>query len=196
MDNLALLTDALPTALVLDTGREVKIDTRWHVQVDVADKMQDPMLPEDVKLRYLLRRVSCVDDLMADEAVDFVRKWQDFFACQDARLSERRKPSRKQGLDYWTDARLIISAFRQAYGIDLTEDEMHWWKFVSLLEGIPGNTRLGEVEAIRLEEPKQGASNGSANQKLREAQQRVSIVRRYAVVVRESFQSQLDKLDI
>lgn len=47
------------------------------------------------------------------------------------------------------DAPLIIAAFRQAYGIDLTSAAVPWETFCHLLSGLPGDTRYGEVVALR-----------------------------------------------
>lgn len=47
------------------------------------------------------------------------------------------------------DAPLIYAAFRQTYGIDLHRTELPWADFCELLTGLPGNTRLCEVAALR-----------------------------------------------
>lgn len=38
-------------------------------------------------------------------------------------------------MDYEQDAQEIYAAFRQLYGIDLMETELHWWQFSALLSG-------------------------------------------------------------
>lgn len=53
--------------------------------------------------------------------------------------------------DFIQDGALIYAAFRQAYGIDLVEEQgkLHWWKFQALLGGLPSNTKFAEVVRIR-----------------------------------------------
>lgn len=52
-------------------------------------------------------------------------------------------------LDFRIDADLIYAAFLQQYRIDLTEvDELHWHKFLALLDGLTG-TRLTEIMGYR-----------------------------------------------
>ena len=46
-------------------------------------------------------------------------------------------------LDYRCDADYIVGAFQQAYGIDLTADKVHWWRFKALLHALPPETPLG-----------------------------------------------------
>ena len=38
--------------------------------------------------------------------------------------------------DFLADADAICAAFQREYGIDLTTAEMHWWRFMALLEGL------------------------------------------------------------
>lgn len=51
-------------------------------------------------------------------------------------------------LDYEQDAELIFAAFLEQYGIDLIEENLHWWKFKALLSGLHG-TKLNEVMGYR-----------------------------------------------
>jgi hypothetical protein len=47
------------------------------------------------------------------------------------------------------DAGLIRAAFRQAYGIDLYRDKLHWVEFTELLSALPEGSRYSEVLGIR-----------------------------------------------
>ena len=51
--------------------------------------------------------------------------------------------------DFEQDAGMIRAAFRQAYGIDLYTEKLHWFEFRELLNGLPDNTRYSEVISIR-----------------------------------------------
>ena len=44
---------------------------------------------------------------------------------------------------------MIRAAFRQAYGIDLYRDRLHWIEFRELLNAIPEGSRYSEVVGIR-----------------------------------------------
>lgn len=53
-------------------------------------------------------------------------------------------------LDYELDADLIYAALLGQYGIDLLEvRELHWHKFLALLKGLNGSTKLREVMEYR-----------------------------------------------
>ena len=44
---------------------------------------------------------------------------------------------------------MIRAAFRQAYGIDLYRDRLHWIEFTELLNALPDDTRYTYVVGIR-----------------------------------------------
>lgn len=73
-------------------------------------------------------------------------------------LAEVRKlffPERKEAApakkitSFEQDADLIRAAFRQAYGIDLYRDKLHWIEFSELLNALPEGSRYSEVLGIR-----------------------------------------------
>lgn len=61
-------------------------------------------------------------------------------------------PSDVLALDYEIDSDLIFAAFLGQYGIDLTEVDLHWHKFLALLYGLNEQTKLREVMAYRMYE--------------------------------------------
>ena len=99
-----------------------------------------------------------------------------------------------KAMDFEFDDDLIFASFRQAYGIDLREERgrMHWWKFYSLLQGLPNGTKLREVMEIRQRELPQ--PNGR-NQK--EIQQLLELKQYYAIpgaAGMDDYQTGLQKL--
>ena len=74
-----------------------------------------------------------------------------------------------QSLDLKQDAALIVAAFRHQYGIDLPREVLHmdWRVFLALLGGITDETRLGEIEGIRVRDlPKWTPYNGEARREM------------------------------
>ena len=51
--------------------------------------------------------------------------------------------------DFEQDAELIVAAFRQAYGINLFKDKLHWTEFCCLLGCIPDGSRYTDIIGIR-----------------------------------------------
>lgn len=75
-----------------------------------------------------------------------------FYAAADAprRESGRSSAGNYTALfDYETDAAYLVAAFQQVYGIDLTADRVHWWRFRALFSALPEDTRLSQIIEIR-----------------------------------------------
>lgn len=71
------------------------------------------------------------------------------------------------------DQHMIFAAFMQQYHIDLTAEEMHWWKFKALLNNLTGNT-MAEVMCIRsAEETKE--MDSTERKRIRELRKRWAV---------------------
>ena len=95
-----------------------------------------------------------VDIVPIEESVKFITAYFDLF-------SEKRKSNNKEAtFDIIQDADYIFAGFMQVYGIDLDECDMKIEKFISLLKGLPSDTRLAEIIKIRtMEVPKPSKYN-------------------------------------
>lgn len=51
--------------------------------------------------------------------------------------------------DYAFDADYIVAAFQQAYGIDLTRERVHWFRFRALFAALPEDTLMAKVMSWR-----------------------------------------------
>ena len=73
-----------------------------------------------------------------------------------------------RALDLLTDGDMIVAAFQQAYGIDLTSCDMHWHRFKALLANLPEDTRLAKVIGYRTyETPRKGDTTDAQMKRLR-----------------------------
>lgn len=54
-------------------------------------------------------------------------------------------------LNFSQDSLYIYGSFMGAYGIDLfdEQDNLHWWKFISLFESLPDDSKIKQVISIR-----------------------------------------------
>lgn len=73
-----------------------------------------------------------------------------FYRCgEDEKPARKSAGAHKRVYDFETDSQLIYAAFFTQYGIELDrEDDMHWWKFRALFEGLKGTT-FNEVMRCR-----------------------------------------------
>ncbi len=157
-----ILTDALPHELIVGEER-FPIDVRTSTALNCLRKLRED-IPEEAKLSYLLRRLGLPNTLDAlDTALGYLA----------GPPAEEKEPRRgKPDFDYFQDAELISAAFQQAYGIGLNElTQMHWWRFLSLLGGLPSSTRFMEVISIRTMEinPKDSAEEKARKRRMKKA---------------------------
>lgn len=114
----------------------------------------------DADFRNVLRMMEI---LARDDLIPTARTWLavkcvikrpprnagEVLAAVRALLFPEHKTDGKRLTSFEQDADLIRAAFRQAYGIDLYRDKLHWLEFTALLGALPEGSRYSEVLGIR-----------------------------------------------
>lgn len=132
------LYEMLPDGVTVD-GKFYKMDFNFRNvfrMIDVLDR--DDLLPEAKEynaLRCLCKKPRNVHKVLAE--------------VKRILFPAARKTDGQKITDFAQDAGLIRAAFRQAYGIDLYRDNLHWIEFTELLNAIPEGSRYAEVVGIR-----------------------------------------------
>ena len=132
------LQDSLPEGVTVD-GRFYRMDFDFRNVLRMIDILDDDTLLPEAKaynaLHCLCKRPRNV-----------------FKVCEAVKgllFTAQRKNGGQRVTDWVQDAPLIRTAFRQAYGIDLYRDRLHWFEFTELLNAIPEGNRYSEVIGIR-----------------------------------------------
>lgn len=132
------LHEMLPDGVTVD-GKFYKMDFNFRnvfQMIDVLDR--DDLLPEAKEynaLRCLCKKPRNVHKVLAE--------------VKRILFPATRKTDGQKITDFAQDAGLIRAAFRQAYGIDLYRDNLHWIEFTELLNAIPEGSRYAEIVGIR-----------------------------------------------
>ena len=135
------LYDGLPYTVTVH-GKEYRINPSFDRVIESLEVLKANMLPQ-TKTEYIFRLLfqgkKPKDKNAAIEAA--------FLLLFPGNNSEQEKKI----LDMTQDAALIYCAFLQAYGVDLWEErgKMHWFKFQTLLSGLPSDTALSNIVRIR-----------------------------------------------
>lgn len=147
MSEFSLITHVLPKYIDVN-GKQYQIDTRTCKALQYYAIADEDEVPEMERITTIVENmmVYC-GQLSPDEyipAYKAISEWMKGFPTRAG------KKSKTQLLSYTQDHALIVSAFRQAYGITLAELKMlHWWEFLALLGGLPAETRMSEVMQVR-----------------------------------------------
>ena len=132
------LQDRLPDGVTVD-GRFYRLDLDFRNVLHMMDELtREDVMPEAREynaLRCLTRRPRNVSKVLA--------------AVRDLLFEKPPKRDSPRVTDFVQDAGMIRAAFRQAYGIDLYRDRLHWLEFRELLNAIPEGSRYSEVVGIR-----------------------------------------------
>jgi hypothetical protein len=157
------LNDPLITEFKYE-GTEFQIDLAYDNVLDVFDVLADNNLIEQEKAEICLKLL--LDEQVYEPTIDLWNYiFENFIKVEDKKPIQRdlegnilppKKDENFINLD--KDAEYIYSSFKQAYGIDLYEEQgkMHWNKFQALLNGLPSDTKMQEVIQIRRWKPSKG----------------------------------------
>lgn len=139
------LYDSFPT-MVSVNGKGYRIITHFGEWVKFVDMVQDADLTPHDKFIHALQYYI---ELPPDRTENVMDALIDFFVMRGLSrdkapegISEEPYVHRKPLFDFGYDAGCIIAGFRQAYGLDLTNADLHWWHFRILLDGLPENTEF------------------------------------------------------
>lgn len=70
-------------------------------------------------------------------------------ADSNIKSNSNSKNDIKQIYSYEFDDNYIYSAFLQQYNIDLQDENLHWWKFKALFDGLSKDTKIVEIMGYR-----------------------------------------------
>ena len=133
------LQDTLPQGVTVD-GRFYRLDFDFRNVLRMMEIMgRDDLMPE--AREYLAVKCLTKRPKNAGKVLEAVRS----ILFQNPPKTDGQKVT-----NFVQDAPLIRAAFRQAYGIDLYRDRLHWIEFSELLNAIPEGSRYSEVIGIRV----------------------------------------------
>ena len=121
------------------------IRTDFRVGIQISEALNDVNLADPEKmltaLRLLYGNGIPADTKIAESGLCW------FMRC--GKPSEEHIPDGKPPtFDFEQDNRLLYSAFRARYGIDLTRERLHWFAFLAMLDDI-GGCSLSDIIGIR-----------------------------------------------
>lgn len=141
----------------LEVGEEkipINTDFRTWIRFDEALFWNDKPIEERI---YSALDI-CYDGKIPADIQGAVHAAIGFYAHKDTQIksigensqNEQQNSTRgKQTYSFTYDASLIYAAFLAQYRIDLTKDDIHWWLFRALFEGLTDENKICKVMEIR-----------------------------------------------
>lgn len=144
-----LIVDPLPESVDVD-GREYAIRAGFRYGVLFELMMGDPDLTGEEKVAQALGLYypEAPQDLPAalDRALWFYRCGEDPGGNRDG----TGRTARQKAYDFEQDAPYLYAAFLEQYGIDLTEADLHWWKFRALFRSLSADCEFSKIMGYRV----------------------------------------------
>lgn len=133
------LYERLPDSVTYE-GKTYSVDYSARTVLLAFSVFQDPDLSDVLQVETALDLL--IEDRHPIEA-DLLR------AILEPLKPKQKRTDGPQYMDIEQDWDYIYAAFRQAYGIDLNADSLHYLEFIALLESVPKTTKLAEIISIR-----------------------------------------------
>lgn len=147
-----LLSEAPPESVVIQGKRyPIRWDFRIGIQVEAIVRSDKPDLEKYEKILRLYYPVMPPDIAAAmDQAMLFYRCGEEREPEEKERRRYMRRGSKGPAWVFTQDAPYIYAAFKEQYGMDLTEKEsLHWWKFMALFESLGEDTKMSKIMYYR-----------------------------------------------
>ena len=152
-------------------GTKYKLNTDYRVALRCFEVIEDESISDEERAMaviYLLFGIIPTEDM--DE---FLRIASKYLQCGE----ERQGTSQERDMDFNLDEKYIIASFMSDYRIDLPSVDMHFWKYIQLMQGLTDKCALSRVRELRnfdlseIKDPKE-------RRKMAEAKKSVELPRR------------------
>lgn len=145
------ITKPLPKSVLIDgVTYPVNCDFRIGIQFENVRKGKGSDAEKLIRLLRLYYPVRIPPDI--GKALDRII-W--FYRCGEEKEKEEKKEryqrrgSKDPAYSFSQDAPYIYAAFKEQYGIDLTKEDLHWWKFMALFESLGEDTKMSRIMYYR-----------------------------------------------
>lgn len=124
----------------------VEIDgEKYKINTDFRYAIECNRIAEDESIGDFERALAIIYVLFGDKGINtpghyekLLRMAKKYLSCGKELESTNEKPD----MDFIQDYDYIETSFQSDYGINLEDTEMHWWKFMKLMNGL-SNSELG-----------------------------------------------------
>ena len=173
-------------------GKQYKINTDFRVAIECN------RIAEDETIGDLERSLAVIYTLFGDEGINTPEHYEKLLEMAKKYLLCGKEydveANEKPDMDFIEDYSYITTSFLSDYHIDLDNCEMHWWKFMDLMNGL-SNSELGDccilnrIRNLRNFDTKD-IKDTKEKEKIRKAQKQVAL-KKYQKPKKEATDEQL-----
>lgn len=156
---------------------------RYKINTDFRVAIRCDEIARDEDIGDFERALGIIYMLFGDEGIDTPEHYDKLLKMAEKYLlcgeESDRKRDDERDMDFNKDYSYIKTSFRSDYGIKLDDENMHWWEFMDLMNGL-SNSELGNCCVLnRVRNLRNFDLNtikdSKERQKIKEAQDKVAL---------------------
>lgn len=132
---------------------KVKIgDTIYPINTDFKVALKCDEIAQDESINSVEKTMSIIYLLFGDKGLDDTANHSELMRLAIKYLNkekETEKGANEPNMDYKQDEGYIYASFLSEYRLNLEEIEMHWWRFLDLMNGLSSEAVINRVREIR-----------------------------------------------
>lgn len=130
----------LPNAIKSADGKPILLNTDFRLWIRFYDDVQNDDIDRDISYLFV-KEPPVIDNFIFQQLLQFLH---------NPSSTPNTSTSNDKVLDYVQDGEYIFSSLYATYGIDITEIDMHWYKFKALCDNVIGEGTLwGYAKSMR-----------------------------------------------
>jgi hypothetical protein len=171
----------------------VKIgNKRYKINTDFRIAIECQSIATDKNIGDFERALAIIYKLFGDDGIKDAENYDKLLELATKFLScgkEVKSTNEEPDMDFVQDMDYIEASFMSDYNIDLSNTEMHWWKFFNLINGL-SNSELGNccvlnrIRNLRNYDTSQIKDN-KEKQKIEEAKRQVALKKKQKPLSKE-----------
>jgi len=122
-------------------------NNKYKINTDFRVAIECNKIAEDGKIGDFERFLAIIYLLFGEDAIKHTEDYEKLLKLAEKYLSCGKeldtKSNEKPDMDFVEDYDYIEASFMSDYHIDLSNTQMHWWKFFKLMEGL-SNSETGD----------------------------------------------------
>ena len=118
---------------------------KYKINTDFRSAIKCNQIATDETIGDFERALGVIYTLFGDEGINTPSDYEKLLKIAKKYLScgkDLDETSDKPDMDFTQDYSYIKTSFRSDFGIKLDEEQMHWWEFMDLMNGL-SNSELG-----------------------------------------------------
>ena len=126
-------------------GVKYPIDTDYRVALECFHIIEDDSIGDTERTYAVIYKLFHI--IPKDEEIsDFVRIASEYLGCGEKQEDQK---IRKKDMDFQQDWKYIVASFMSDYHIDINQNEMHWYQFINLIQGLTDNSIMSRIRELR-----------------------------------------------